>query len=92
MVHNPGTGIAVAEVTVRGAEGEPVRVEVPPGDSQIVTGEQLAPAADLWSVEVVAEGSAVVVEQLQVFPDESDFAWQPAVPVVSRIRELEGLG
>lgn len=92
MVHNPGTGIAVADVTASGADAEPVRVEVPPGDSRVVTGDQLGVDATSWSVEVVAEGSAVVVEQLQVFLDESDFAWQSAVPVVSRIRDLEGLG
>jgi hypothetical protein len=92
LVHNPGTGIAVAEVTASGAGGESVRVEVPPGDSQVVTGDQLAPEDERWSVEVVSEGSAVVVEQVQVFAEESDFAWQPAVAVLSRLGDMERLG
>jgi hypothetical protein len=33
-----------------------------------------------------------VVEQLQVFAEQSDFAWQPAVAVLSRVADLERLG
>jgi hypothetical protein len=92
LVHNPGTGIAVAEVTASGTGGESVRIEVQPGDSQVVTGDQLAPDGETWSVEVASEGSTVVVEQLQVFAEQSDFAWQPAVAVLSRVADLERLG
>jgi hypothetical protein len=92
MIHNPGTGIAVAEVSSPGSDTDPVRLEVPPGDSQVVTGDTLAPTESTWSAEVTTEGAAVVVEQVQVFATETDFTWQPAVPVVARISELERLG
>ncbi len=92
-IHNPGAGIAVVEVRAAGSRGEPLRVEVPPGDSQIVTGDQLSVPDGMWTAEItVAEGPPVVVERLELFPDELDFSMQQAVPVVESASQLERIG
>lgn len=91
-VHNPGTGIALAEVRGLGEDGRSVSLEIPPGDSRLVPGEDLGAAGAPWAAEVVSEGQPVVVDRLIVFPEQSDFSLQPAVAVVADASELEDLG
>lgn len=94
LVHNPGPGIAVVEVTAvdaaTGERGTPVALEIAEGDAAVVSAESMAPPSATFSAEVVAE-SPVVVERLYVFSEPSDISMQTSVPVVGSLEQLERL-
>ncbi len=95
LVHNPGTGIAVATVTIIGGSGDGTvladAVEIAPGDSVAVR----AGDAELGSgrVNALVEADApVVVERTITFDAQDDLSMGLAVPLPSDASALSDLG